>query len=287
MTATMIKPYRRLWAELTHKCQLECVMCYADSGPDGSHGAMSAGDWMNLVAQAAGAGINMVQFIGGEPTLNPQFPQIMSHALDVGLDVEVYSNLVHVTDEMWELFARPRVSLAFSYFARDPAAHNAVTGRSSHKATRRNAERAAKLGVPLRAGVIDFGHTQEAVEDLRSIGVTTVGTDRVRQIGRGGDGTPAPQELCGRCGQDVAAVSADGDVSPCVFTRWVKVGNVRQDPLTAILESPEMAAALAALPSRTRALCNPLDPDDDPCDPVMKEQECPPGFPPSSCSPRN
>ncbi|MGA2828738.1 MAG: radical SAM protein [Streptosporangiaceae bacterium] len=270
---TTTKPYRRLWAELTNKCQLECVMCYADSGPGGGHGAMGAHDWMGLVDQAAAAKINMMQFIGGEPTLHPRFTQIMSRALGAGLDVEVYSNLVHVTDEMWELFQSPRVSLAFSYFAKDAPAHNAVTGRPSHKATRRNAEKAARLGIPIRAGVIDFGHVQEAVNDLKSIGVTKVATDRVRHIGRGGDSTPAPTELCGRCGQDVAAVSADGDVSPCIFTRWLSAGNVRQTPLADILGSPEMAAALATIPPRT-----------DACDP---NTECSPGSPPSSCDPRN
>jgi MoaA/NifB/PqqE/SkfB family radical SAM enzyme len=267
------EPYRRLWAELTNKCQLECVMCYARSGPHGSHGAMGAHDWTNLVDQAAAASINMMQFMGGEPTMHPRFTHIMSRALAAGLDVEVYSNLVHVTDEMWELFQSPRVSLAFSYFAKDPAAHNAVTGRPSHQATRRNAEKAATLGIPIRAGVIDFGHVPEALSDLQSIGITKVATDRVRRIGRGGDGTPAPTELCGRCGHDVAAVSADGNVSPCIFTRWLSVGNVRQTPLADILRGPEMVAALATIPAR----------NGDPCDP---DAECTPGFPPSSCSPR-
>lgn len=266
-------PYRRLWAELTSKCQLECVMCYADAGPDGGHGAMGAHDWMSLIDQAAAAKINMVQFIGGEPTLHPRFTQIMSHALAAGLDVEVYSNLVHVTNEMWELFQAPRASLAFSYFAKDELAHNAVTGRPSHKATRRNAEKAASLGIPIRAGVIDFGHVPAAIDDLKSIGVTKVATDRVRHIGRGGNHIPAPAELCGRCGHDVAAVSADGDVTPCIFSRWLTVGNVRHAPLADILASPQMTAALATIPQRARA-----------CDP---NTECSPGSPPSSCDPRN
>ena len=59
------EPYRRLWAELTNKCQLECVMCYADSGPGGSHGAMRPADRTDLVDQAAAAKIDMIQFIGG------------------------------------------------------------------------------------------------------------------------------------------------------------------------------------------------------------------------------
>src|SRR5579871_6096835 len=98
---------------------------------------------------------------------------------------------------------------------------------------------AASLGITIRAGVIDFGHVPEAVADLSTIGITKVAADRVRRIGRGDDGTPAPTELCGRCGQDVTAVSADGDVSPCIFSRWLTAGNVRRSPLADILRSEE------------------------------------------------
>lgn len=270
---TRTTPYRRMWCELTGKCQLQCVHCYADSGPDVAHGAMTGDDWTSLISQAAANGIDMVQLIGGEPTMHPEFTRIMGHGLDCGLDVEVYSNLVHITGEMWELFQRPRVSLAFSYYASDAAAHNAVTRRPTHAATRRNAEKAGALGITIRAGVIDFGHRAEAEDDLRSMGITKITTDRVRQIGRGGPGLPEPSELCGHCGQDVAAVSADGDVTPCIFSRWMKAGNVRETPLADILAGPAWAGALAQLPPRR-----------EPCDP---NQECPPGFPPSSCDPRN
>jgi hypothetical protein len=195
--------------------------------------------------------------------------------------VEVYSNLVHVTDEMWELFSAPGVSLAFSYYAGNPAAHNAVTGRPSHSATRRNAGIAARLGIPVRAGIINVGSdrdTREAADDLRSIGITRVRTDRVRGVGRGGAGTPDAGELCGRCGRGMAAVSADGDVSPCVFSRWMNAGNVLRTPLSDILGGPEMAAAVAAVTGN----------DDDPCRPDCDPNlECPPGFPGSECDPRS
>lgn len=276
------EPYTRLWLELTSKCQLECFHCYADSGPGGGHGAMTAPDWLRLIDQAGERGVNMVQFIGGEPTMHPDFAEIMAYALAAGLDVEVYSNLVHVTDQMWDLFKRPGVSLAFSYYAADAAAHNAVTGRPTHAQTRRNAEIAVSMGIPIRAGVINVGDddtAQAAIDDLRSMGITKIAVDRVRGVGRGGDGSPAPEELCGRCGQDVAGISADGDVTPCIFSRWLKVGNVRDKGLSEILESPEMAAAMATIPPPRPGVRNA-----DPCDP---NAECPPGFPPSSCDPRN
>lgn len=107
----------------------------------------------------------------------------------------------------------PRVSRAFFYSAPHAAAHNAVTVPPSHKATRRNSGKTASLGIPIRASVIDFRHVKDAVDDLKTIGITKIATDPVRHIGRDASTTPAPQELCGPCGHDVAAVSADGRVS--------------------------------------------------------------------------
>src|SRR5215475_12921484 len=72
---------QRIWAELTGKCQLACIHCYADSGPSGSHGKMTAQDWMKVIDDAKSLGAGMVQFIGGEPTMHPQFPAILRHAL--------------------------------------------------------------------------------------------------------------------------------------------------------------------------------------------------------------
>jgi MoaA/NifB/PqqE/SkfB family radical SAM enzyme len=262
----------RIWAELTGKCQLACTHCYADSGPSGSHGRMSAANWMTLVTDAKALGASLVQFIGGEPTMHPQFPAILRHAITAGINAEVYTNLVHVTDEVWELLRAPGVSLAFSYYSRNAAHHNAVTLRNSHSATRRNAARAASLGIPIRAGVIDTGAGQVsgATEDLRSLGITRIGVDRVRAVGRGGVNDPS--DLCGRCGHGVAAIGPDGDVWPCVFSRWMPVGNVLSAPLAEILASPMMAEVTAAIPDG-RGEC---DPDGD----------CSPGSPPSSCTPR-
>ena len=58
-------PLRSLWAELTGKCQLSCLHCYAGSGPDGTHGTMTADQWEMALTQAAALGARMVCFIGG------------------------------------------------------------------------------------------------------------------------------------------------------------------------------------------------------------------------------
>ena len=52
--------------EITGLCQLRCGHCYADSGPHGGHGTMTAEDWEKIITQAAALGIRAIQFIGGE-----------------------------------------------------------------------------------------------------------------------------------------------------------------------------------------------------------------------------
>jgi molybdenum cofactor biosynthesis enzyme MoaA len=126
-----------LWCDLTRKCQLECEHCYNKSGPKGTHGTMSREDWIGVLDQAATVGVTDVQFIGGEPTMHPDFAELVDHALTVGLRVEVYSNLVHMSAQCWGLFQREGMSLATSYYSDKASEHNEVTRRSSHARTSR------------------------------------------------------------------------------------------------------------------------------------------------------
>jgi MoaA/NifB/PqqE/SkfB family radical SAM enzyme len=238
-----------LWLEITGKCQLNCEHCYADSGPEGDHGSMTLEDWRRVIDQAAAVGVREAQFIGGEPTLHEGLADMVMHALRRGMLVEVFSNLVHVTDELWHVFSLPGVRLATSYYSDDAGQHKHITRRPTHARTQRNIAMAAKRGIPLRAGVIDLGGGQrvaEAREQLVHLGVPEIGYHQVQGIGRAGCGEgPAAPELCGRCGDRVAAVMPDGTVRPCIMSRWMDVGNVRFQSL---------ATALQAMPTARESL---------------------------------
>ncbi|MEV5775718.1 radical SAM/SPASM domain-containing protein [Streptomyces antimycoticus] len=277
-----------LWLDLTRKCQLACGHCFNSSGPDGTHGTMTREDWFTVLDQGAGCGVRRVQLIGGEPTMHPDGPAIVERALSLGLGVEVYSNLVHVSDKWWELLGREGVSVATSYYSDRAVEHNAMTGRSSHTRTLTNIKNALRLGISLRVGIVAASEVQRveaARRELEALGVKRVGLDHVRPFGRGAHGrVPEPSGLCGRCGIGKASVGPDGNVSPCVFSAGTMgVGDVRRSPLAAILSGPVMAEARASIRG---AVAKGGDEDDDECDPVG-DGECSPGYPSSSCSPRN
>lgn len=264
--------------EVTGRCQLRCTHCYAGSGPEGTHGRMETADWMRVIDDAARLGAPLVQFIGGEPTLHPDLGALVGHALDRLMSVEVYSNLVSVPARLWPVLEQPGVRLATSYYAPTSDGHDAVTGRrGSHDRTLCNIREARRKGIPVRVGVIQVSEGQDAAgaaAEMRAVGAERVRVDRMREVGRGvRAGQPGVEQLCGRCADGRLAVSPEGDVWPCVFSRHLVVGNVLDRSLgdvdTAAADARcELAAAFARRPSPTFADgdsgCTP-----SPCTPII------------------
>jgi MoaA/NifB/PqqE/SkfB family radical SAM enzyme len=251
-------------------------------------------DWLRVLDEAPACGMRSVQFIGGEPTMHPDFRELVEHALGLGLQTEVFSNLVHVSDECWQLFDHDNLSLATSYYSDRAETHNAMTGRPSHQRTRTNIARAVRRGIPLRVGIIgsDPEVIAAAQRDLAELGVTRIGVDRVRPFGRGGlQDLPDAAQLCGRCGTGRAAIGPTGEVSPCVFSGWLRAGNVREAALDDVLTGPAMADARRSIGSAVNAHrgCEPADgegpcyPDNAPCGP--DQSPIIPCGPDDSCSP--
>lgn len=279
-----------MWLELTGRCQLNCVHCYADSGPTQGHGTMTAQDWLRAIDQAADHGVGRICMIGGEPTAHPTFPELLRHTLTCDIDVEVFTNLFHVTERLWSLFSLPGVSLATSYYSDDPREHDAITLRTgSYARTRVNIAEAVHRGIPIRVGIIGLSgeqHTEQARAELVALGVpdSAIGFDRLRAFGRGAAGLPNEADTCGHCGHGNAAILPDGSVTPCVFTRNAAAGSVRTAPLAELLTGAEFAAHVARLDTLRRS-ATAQDPIHQqvitmPCVPNMCDPQCGP-----SCSP--
>jgi organic radical activating enzyme len=280
MTTPTITETRFLWLEITGRCQLDCGHCYASSGPKGDHGTMTLDDWRAVIDQAAEAGVASVQFIGGEPTLHPALPGLIAHALGRGLGVEVYTNLVHVTASLWDVFARPGVSLATSFYTDDRDQHREIAGHDTLRQTGKNIAVVVAQGIELRVGIVrvlDDQRIAEAKALLAGLGVTNVRVDDMRRVGRAPGADTDVTELCGRCGDGCAAVLPDGQVAPCPLGRWLTAGSVLDEPLGALTAR---AAELAAEIPRPSAECGPSDGCNPPCEP-----QCTPGCDPGVCKP--
>jgi len=222
-----------LWLELTARCNLECVHCYADSSPriPLSQG-MSYHKWATVLREGSALGCRKVQFIGGEPTLYPDLTQLVRDASMMGYNfIEVYTNGTRLTDHLLDSFRSFRVSLAFSMYGSRPEVHDRVTQRiGSHRKTLEGIRRALSYGIPVRASIIELQVNADDVDATRNVlqalQVESIASDHVRRIGRAQAGSDPLPELCGACWRGQLAIDARGNASPCVFARFCTVGNV-------------------------------------------------------------
>jgi len=166
----------------------------------------------------------------------------------------VYSNLVHVTPPLWDLFSQPGMSLGTSWwYSADPGMHAEVTGsQASYARTRASIAEAIRRGIPVRAAIVEIADNQgieEAAAELRRLGVTDIRIRRAQGVGRGARGDSGQQvsELCGNCGIDRAAVLPDGQLTPCVvaagWTAATSATPARADPVRPGMASYDDARA--------------------------------------------
>ena len=177
-------------------------------------------------------------------------PRLITHALQLGLRVEVFSNLFSIREHVWQALTQPGVSLATSYYSSGAEVHDQITKRSgSFGRTRANIAEAARRGIPLRVGLIRLSKDQDidaAIEELVHIGVhrDAIRVDDQRGVGRGRGSTACTteDELCGKCAGGVLAIMPDGTAQPCVFSRDARfdVGNITADNLTSVLNGERL-----------------------------------------------
>ncbi len=193
------------------------------------------------------------------------------------------------------MFSRPEVRLATSYYSDQAEQHERVTRvRGSHARTTAGLVEALRRSIPLRVGVIDIEKGQraeQAIDYLRALGVTWIDTDRLRQVGRGvRDTGPDLSQLCGHCARGKVAIGPDGAVWPCVFARWMSLGDVCESSLAESLNGDRMRAACAQLATMGRKDKDPGQPKCSPetrCDPSKSDCQptCPPGYHAKGCWP--
>jgi uncharacterized Fe-S cluster-containing radical SAM superfamily protein len=82
-----------LWINTGTLCNITCRNCYIESSPKNDRLAyITAPEAIPFLEEAKSFGAREIGFTGGEPFLNPDFPDMLSAALDRGFDVLVLTN---------------------------------------------------------------------------------------------------------------------------------------------------------------------------------------------------
>jgi MoaA/NifB/PqqE/SkfB family radical SAM enzyme len=241
-----------LWLEITRRCNLTCTHCYASSGPDlPLTERMTSADWCRVIGEARALGCRRLQFIGGEPTVHPDLRRLLEHATRVGFKrCEVFTNGTLLREDLLRTFKALSVLVHFSFYSFDPIVHDQITGQQgSFERTVEGIRQLVERRIRLAAGIIlvpqNAGHLRKTKKLLRHLGVTTIGTDRVRGVGRGEQYVPGARpsgELCGECWSGKLCIDDKGEAHPCVFSRAASVGNVFEEGLGTIVTGARLQA---------------------------------------------
>ncbi|MFE3198711.1 radical SAM protein [Embleya sp. NPDC059237] len=213
--------------ELTNPCRPPCPV---------DHALMPPETWCRIITEAVELGADSVRFAGGEPTAHPAFTEVLCHTIRARPDIEVVTDLIHVTRCHWTLFTHERVRLATRWYSDDPVQHEAITHRpGSHIRTRTNIVTALGLHIPLRVDIVETVPDQRigaARAELLLLGVRPdhIAVDRRRS----GIGRPNPPRLPAT----YPTILANGDVATGPIPHRLITGNALSHPLGEILATP-------------------------------------------------
>jgi radical SAM protein with 4Fe4S-binding SPASM domain len=254
-----------LWLELTSACNSKCLHCYAECGPSCLPPTQVPHErWLSLIEEAKDAGASAIQLIGGEPLLYPAWRELVikAHQLDYEL-IEVFTNGTLVDDDCVEFFKQYNVNIATTLYADNAPTHDKITRHpNSFSKTMTAIQKIMAANIPLRIASIIMKPNEHEVENLLKLyekwGMSDAYPDVIRPTGRGDDQDLLPThyhkppikppfystELSfdhahhyHTCLAGKIAITAAGDVFPCIFARNQLCGNILNQPLTEILNA--------------------------------------------------
>lgn len=245
------KPLDFLWLEITSRCNLECIHCYADSSPlPKTKDQLSSSDYLKLIHSASQLGCEKIQFIGGEPTIVKELPQLISYANNNGFSfIEVYTNATNISDGLLDCFVSNKVHVATSFYSYKPETHDFITKKTgSFEKTKGTLQKFLNAKLNIRVGIIEMpennGDTGVTTQYLNSLGITNISVDRIRSFGRGKrisiNEENSIQELCGSCWKGNLCIFPDGNAAPCIMSKNWTVGSVLEKSLEEIINSLEL-----------------------------------------------
>ena len=247
--------------DVTERCQLACLHCLMrDSGVHQDR------DPMAIVGAIERTGAMWLHLTGGEPTIDPMFPDIYSAAWDAGMLIVLLTNGLTLERLLPLLAQRPPHRISTSLHGANAETYDRMTARvGSWGQFVRSMAAVHEAGLPVRTKIIVTRDNEHELPDMVSMAsrfgehivfrgmVPTVGAD------------PGPVSLecphehsvgmfrgCG-AGTSMFHVRADGLACPCRTSRADPV------PISELTLLRSRAPVLLALPPQCRECPRPCN----------------------------
>jgi len=179
--------------ELSYKCNLQCRHCYVNSISD-SKKQLSRDQVFQIFEKLYGWGVRVIELTGGEPTIHPDFLEILQIALERFDLVAILTNGTHVTDEFLNTFVKfpKKVVVQVDLDGATPEYVDWFRGqpgtfRKEIDAIRKLCQQGVRLRLAMCVTPGNLCQMEQTVNLARSLGVPTIGIATVIPMGRGND----------------------------------------------------------------------------------------------------
>lgn len=172
--AVMVRPetpygYARASYEVNLFCNYGCEHCYLGERP---FAGLDSTSRVLLLDTMRDAGVLWLQLTGGEPLIDPLFPETLSHAYELGMMVQISSNGSRLGDaNTLDLLTTYRpYRLTLSLYGASEASYDGMTQRrGSFKKFMRGLCAAHEAGLNLRINIVVSRHNAHERDEMKAI----------------------------------------------------------------------------------------------------------------------
>jgi len=181
----------RLFIEVTNACNLDCIHCY--NSREYQHSYIDVALLKELMEEAHGLGVWLVDITGGEPFMHPQIMDILEVCTEYGMFLNLYTNATLLNGSVIKtLEVKCRIqSLIVSLDGLSCEIHDLIRGVSgSFDTTMENLEVISKSKLPLRVNTMLIKQNQEEVNGIiefayDKLGAVSVAVSPILKAGKG------------------------------------------------------------------------------------------------------
>jgi mycofactocin radical SAM maturase len=177
--------------ELTYACNLACVHCLSSSGKRDPR-ELSTAQCKSIIDELERMQVFYVNIGGGEPTVRPDFWELVDYATEHHVGVKFSTNGVRITPEVAaRLAASDYVDVQISLDGATAEVNDAVRGEGSFAMAVRALENLAAAGFSdAKISVVVTRHNVDQLDDFKALADrygATLRITRLRPSGRGAD----------------------------------------------------------------------------------------------------
>ncbi|MQY27608.1 mycofactocin radical SAM maturase [Nocardia aurantia] len=177
--------------ELTYACNLSCVHCLSSSGRRDPR-ELTTAECKSLIDEFERMQVFYVNIGGGEPTVRPDFWELVDYATDHHVGVKFSTNGIRITDEAARKVAgNSYVDVQISLDGATAEINDAVRGAGSYATSMRALDRLAAAGAKdMKLSVVMTRHNVGQLDEFAAIADrygAQLRLTRLRPSGRGAD----------------------------------------------------------------------------------------------------